>query len=80
MTPTDTNTLRKSRPSGLWAALASEVNRSAAGSVLAGSFGSGQPISVFVPSAGMFDYPDDLAIPVDPRELMRTEAPELICA
>ena len=45
---------RRARNSGLWAALASQVNTSAAGSGLAGSSRPGQPISAVV---DMFDYP-----------------------
>ena len=39
---------RRARNSGLWAALASQVNTSAAGSGLAGSSRPGQPISTVV--------------------------------
>ncbi len=76
MTATDTT----QQPTGLWAALASEVTRSAAGSVLAGPLGSGQPISVFVPKPSMFDYPAEDAVPVDPEVLARIEGRELACA
>jgi hypothetical protein len=69
MAMTATATIQQ--PTGLWAALASEVTRSAAGSVLAGPLGSGQPISVFVPSRSMFDYPADQAVPADAEDLAR---------
>jgi hypothetical protein len=76
MTTTDTT----QRTTGLWAALASEVTRSAAGSVLAGPLGSGQPISVFVPAPSMFDYPADEAVPVDAEDLALIEGRQLACA
>jgi hypothetical protein len=68
------------RPTGLWAALASEVTRSAAGSVLAGPLGSGQPISVFVPARSMFAYSADEALPVSADVLARIEGRQLACA
>jgi hypothetical protein len=76
MTATDI----KQQKTGLWAALASEVTRSAAGSVLAGPLGSGQPISVFVPARSMFAYSADDAMPVAADDLARIEGCQLACA
>jgi hypothetical protein len=76
MTATDT----MQQPKGLWAALASEVTRSAAGSVLAGPLGSGQPISVFIPQPSMFDYSADQATELSPEDLALLEGRELACA
>jgi len=62
---------RRARNSGLWAALASQVNTSAAGSGLAGSTRPGQPISNQPISnqltsnvVGMFDYRPERAVPL----------------
>ncbi len=53
---------RRARNSGLWAALASQVSTSAAGSGLAGPSRPGQPISNVI---GMFDYRPERAVPLD---------------
>jgi hypothetical protein len=45
--------------------------------VLAGPLGSGQPISVFVPSASMFDYPAHEAVPADEAVIALIEGRQL---
>ncbi len=52
---------RRARNSGLWAALASQVSTSAAGSGLVGPSRPDQPISNVV---GMFDYRPERAVPL----------------